>query len=51
MRTGDLSIYIVTGTGTVSASVKKGTIDDISETDVILYFMVNGVPKALVKYK
>ncbi len=51
MRTGDASIYLVTGSGLGSASVKKGTIDDLFETDTIFYFMVNGVPKALVKYQ
>lgn len=51
IRTGDLSVYLVEGVGTASANVKKGSIDDLSETDSILYFLVNGQPKAMVKYK
>ncbi len=51
LKTSDMNIYTVSNANTASATVYIGKLTDLDEQDKVLYFMVNGVPKALFIYK
>ena len=51
LRTSDISVYIAKDVNTASANVKISDLTSVTEGESVLYFMVNGTPKAIIIYR